>query len=166
MNFAQQQNKKKNVHSRQAFKKPGQASHGRQGASSSNPPNNSNEFPVPYDTCLHCKKQGHYKRQCPDFLRMLLEQGKDQVTFIDESLYLEFSTNSWWIDSGATVHVANSLQGFRTSQRLPRGQRTIRVANEIEAPVEAIGELPLELANGFVLLLRDVLFVPSLRRNL
>ena len=40
------------------------------------------------------------------------------------------------------------------------------MANGIEAPVEAIGELPLELDNGFVLLLRDVLFVPSLRRNL
>jgi hypothetical protein len=40
------------------------------------------------------------------------------------------------------------------------------VANGIKAEVEAIGELPLELNNGFVLKLTDVLYVPSLRRNL
>jgi hypothetical protein len=49
---------------------------------------------------------------------------------------------------------------------LPRGERTIRVANDEEAEVEAIGELPLEISNGFTLLLHDVLYVPSMRRNL
>jgi hypothetical protein len=32
--------------------------------------------------------------------------------------------------------------------------------------VEAIGDVSLELANCFILLLRDVLYVPSLQRNL
>ena len=36
----------------------------------------------------------------------------------------------------------------------------------LKAKVEAIGELPLELNDGFVLKLTDVLYVPSLRRNL
>ena len=49
---------------------------------------------------------------------------------------------------------------------LQRGERSIKVANSVEAKVKAIGELPLELANGFVLYLKDVLFVPSLHRNL
>jgi hypothetical protein len=49
---------------------------------------------------------------------------------------------------------------------LPRGERTIRVANGEEVEVEAIGELPLEISNGFTLLLHDVLYVPSMRRNL
>jgi hypothetical protein len=40
------------------------------------------------------------------------------------------------------------------------------VANRVEATVEAIGELHLSLPNGFVLLLRGILYVPSLRRNL
>jgi hypothetical protein len=40
------------------------------------------------------------------------------------------------------------------------------VANGIKAEVEVIGELPLELNNGFELKLIDVLYVPSLRRNL
>jgi hypothetical protein len=49
---------------------------------------------------------------------------------------------------------------------LPRGERTIRVANGEEAEVEAIGELPLEISNNFTLLLHDVLYVPYMRRNL
>jgi hypothetical protein len=39
------------------------------------------------------------------------------------------------------------------------------VANGVEAAVKAIGYLHLSLPNGFVLLLRDVLYVSSLRRN-
>jgi hypothetical protein len=46
-----------------------------------------------------------------------------------------------------------------------RGERSIRVANDVEAEVEAIGELPLELNNGFILCLHNVLYVPSLGRK-
>jgi hypothetical protein len=49
---------------------------------------------------------------------------------------------------------------------LQRGERTSRVANGVEAKVEAIGDLSLELDDGFILKLSDVLYVPSLRRNL
>ena len=40
------------------------------------------------------------------------------------------------------------------------------MANGVEAKVKAIGDLSLELFDGFLLKLSDVLFVPSLRRNL
>jgi hypothetical protein len=49
---------------------------------------------------------------------------------------------------------------------LPRGERTIRVANGEEAEVEAIGELPLEISKVFTFYLHDVFYVPSMRRNL
>jgi hypothetical protein len=88
------------------------------------------------------------------------------VTFIDESLFLSYSKSTWWIDLGATIHVANSLQRFYTRRTLRRGERSIRVANDVEAEVEAIRELPLELNNGFILHLHNVLYVPSLSRNL
>ena len=84
----------------------------------------------------------------------------------DESLYLSYAKSTWWIDSGATVHVVNLLQGFRTRKTLQRGERRIKVANRVEAQVEAIEDLSLELVDGFLLKLSDVLFVPSLRRNL
>jgi hypothetical protein len=81
-------------------------------------------------------------------------------------LYLSSAKSTWWIDSGATVHVTNSLQGFCTRRILQRGERRLRVANGVEVEVEAIGELPLELNNSFILHLQNVLYVPPLSRNL
>ena len=101
-----------------------------------------------------------------DFLKWLNKTSKDKVTFIDESLYLDLPTNTWWIDSGATVHVANSLQRFHMKRTLPKGERSIRVANGLKVGVDAIGDLALELDGGFILYLRNILFVPSMRRNL
>jgi hypothetical protein len=83
-------------------------------------------------------------------LKHLKREGDDHVTFVDEFLFLSYAKSTWWIDSGATIHVVNSLQGFITWRNLQRG----------------IGELPLELNNGFILRLHNVLYVPSLSRNL
>jgi hypothetical protein len=99
-------------------------------------------------------------------LNHLNKQGEDHVTFVDEFLLFSYSKSTWWIDSGATIHVTNSLQGFHTRQTLQRGERSIRVTNGVEAEVEAIGELPLKLNNVFILRLHNVLYVPSLSRNL
>jgi hypothetical protein len=40
------------------------------------------------------------------------------------------------------------------------------VANGVQADVEAVDDVHLELDTGFVLILRDVFFVPTLQRNL
>ena len=45
-------------------------------------------------------------------------------------------------------------------------ERSIEVANGIQAEVEAVGDVSLELTEGFKILLRDVLFMPSCNRNL
>ena len=70
---------------------------------------NWENFPVEKDQCLECKGRGHYKRDFPKFLKDLLIKGEDTITFVDESLYLSYDKSTWWIDSGATFHVANSL---------------------------------------------------------
>jgi hypothetical protein len=91
---------------------------------------------------------------------------KDLITSIDESLYLDYSSCTLWIDSGATIHIVNSLQRLSMRRTLPRGERTIRVTNGDEAEIEAIRELPLEISNGFTLYLHGVLYMPSMRSNL
>jgi hypothetical protein len=68
---------------------------------------------VPKGLCRHCKQEGHYMRDCVEFLKWMNIHGKnkckDLITSIDESLYLDYSSCTWWIDSGATIHVINSL---------------------------------------------------------
>jgi hypothetical protein len=52
---------------------------------------------------------------------------------------------------------------MRTTQR---SERHVNVINGVQADVKAVGDVFLELADGFILLLRNILFVPSLQRNL
>jgi hypothetical protein len=103
----------------------------------------SSDQPVDKDQYKWCKRRGHYQNNCIEFLKHLNKQGGDNVTFVDESIFLSYSKSTWWIDSGATIYVANSLQGFHTRRTLRRAERSIRVANSGEAEVEVIGELPL-----------------------
>jgi hypothetical protein len=49
---------------------------------------------------------------------------------------------------------------------MQRSERRTEVTNGVQADVEAVGDISLELADDFTILLRDVLFVPSLHRNL
>jgi hypothetical protein len=103
----------------------------------------------------------------PDWLKSIMaKKGNNIVSFVNESLYTQFSKSTWWIDSDATVHVINSLQGFHSMQTMQRSERHIKVANGVQADVEAVSGISLELADGFTILLKDVLYVPSLHRNL
>jgi hypothetical protein len=52
---------------------------------------------------------------------------------------------------------------MRTTQR---SERQIKVANGAQTDVEAVGNVHLELDTGFIMILRDVLYVPFLQRNL
>jgi hypothetical protein len=49
--------------------------------------------------------------------------------------------------------------------RITGRERSLQVADGRGAMVEAVGTLPLLLHGGFTLILNNVLYVPSLRRN-
>ena len=138
LNFVQH-NKRKKFHDKNA--RPQGKPHWERG-SSSNP---SDKFQkkdpqqAESDECLWCHSKTHRKKDCPDFLKHLLKKGEDTITFIDEILYLSYDKSTWWIDSGATVHVANSLQGISMRRTLQRGERWLKVANGVTADVEETG---------------------------
>ena len=91
--------------------------------------------------CHHCGKDGHIK-DCEEFKKWCVKKGNvDIISIVDESFYAYFPLSTWWIDSSATVHVTNSSQGLSGVWTIRRGTRRLRVANGVEAEVEAIGTL-------------------------
>ena len=58
------------------------------------------------------------------------------------------------------------MQGLRDIINPRKGVKEIRAANGVEVDKEAIGQLPLELNCGFTLSLRNVFYIPSMKRNL
>ena len=79
---------------------------------------------------------------------------------------MDVSLNFWWIDIGASIHVTNSLQGFKNKRRPNDGEVVVYLGNGEKALVEFIGVVNLPLASGGVLVLDNVVYVPSLRRSL
>jgi len=59
--------------------------------------------------------------------------------------------NTWWIDSGSTIYIANSLQGMQNLRKPMESEQSILSGNKLGSPVEAIGTWILTLSNSFIL---------------
>ncbi|KAL0359254.1 UNVERIFIED_CONTAM: hypothetical protein Sangu_0774800 [Sesamum angustifolium] len=47
--------------------------------------------------------------------------------------------NTWWIDSGSTIHVANTMQGFLSLRKPMGSEQSIYSGNQMRSQVEAVG---------------------------
>ena len=74
--------------------------------------------------------------------------------------------NSWWIDSGASSHIVNSLQGFISKRRPSENEVSLCVGNGVQVKVEFIGVVKLSLESGFSFVLENTVYVPTMRLNL
>ncbi|KAF7839831.1 Retrovirus-related Pol polyprotein from transposon TNT 1-94 [Senna tora] len=92
----------------------------------------------------------------------LANQGKDK----NQAKKKDVSSNTWWIDSGATIHISNTLQGFLNQRKPTSSEQYIYSGNKMGSLVEAIGTCKLILNSGFVLILDRTFYVPSFSRNL
>ena len=74
--------------------------------------------------------------------------------------------NTWWIDSGFTIHVSNTLQGMQNLRKPVGSEQCIYSGSKMSSRVEAIGTCSLVLSSGFILELEKTFYVPSFSRNL
>jgi len=77
------ENKKRNHNQRSTSKPHGKANTQHQ--------HQQKPFPVDKDASLHCKMSGHYKKDCPVWLKSIMaKNGINVVSFVNESLYIVF----------------------------------------------------------------------------
>ena len=71
--------------------------------------------------CYHYNKKGHKRVDCFKF-KTWLEKKKKKHGMLSAHVCFEYNLvnvplDSWWLDSGVTVHVATSLQGIRNLRK-------------------------------------------------
>lgn len=90
---------------------------------------------------------------------------QEEISVCFESNLVDISSDSWWLDNGATIHVSNSLEGFTTKRVPTKDEIKVYVGNGIQVKVEFIGDIKIRLRSGFILDLIDVVYVPAMTRN-
>ena len=111
----------------------------------------------PKGKCFKCGQKDHWKKDCP-------KHGMGSINVVEACL-VENYNDKWIIDSGATNHACYSLQWFKQSSPLSKGQRSLKLGNGEYVSVMAVGLVEL-CFNNKTLCLSDCLFVPDFKRNL
>ncbi|WVZ08825.1 hypothetical protein V8G54_022171 [Vigna mungo] len=93
-------------------------------------------------SCFFCKKKGHMKKDCLKFKNWLDKKGTPFAFVCYESNLTSFNHNTWWIDSGSTIHVSNTLQGMQNLRRPVGSEQYIYSGSKMSSHVEAIGTSP------------------------
>ncbi|XP_057250825.1 uncharacterized protein LOC130591517 [Beta vulgaris subsp. vulgaris] len=108
-------------------------------------------------TCWICNGP-HLKRDCPS-------NNKKKTKKHNLVLFKTKVDDSWWIDSGASRHVCNNKDFFKSLKDLDDGP-ILYMGNDSTVKAKGIGQVELLLTSGKTLTLRDVVYVPEVRKNL
>ncbi|RVW91696.1 hypothetical protein CK203_024165 [Vitis vinifera] len=123
--------------------------------------------------CNFCHKIGHKQVDCFKFKNWLEKKKKGEIVVVVnlnanmiETNIVDVHANSWWLDTGATIHVTNSLQEMTNRRKPSKHEECVYMGDGSKVKVEFFGMIKLKLITESFLLLHNVAFIPSLRRNL
>ncbi|KAA0053505.1 ty1-copia retrotransposon protein [Cucumis melo var. makuwa] len=124
--------------------------------------------------CYVCGKEGHKSYQCnqrkgrpsqkPTPQAHLAEQDSEIIAAIVEANLIENKTD-WILDTGASRHFCTNRELLHDYEDTADGE-CVFMGNSATAGVIGKGKVILKLTSGKTLSLSNVLYVPSLRRNL
>ncbi|RVW56243.1 Retrovirus-related Pol polyprotein from transposon TNT 1-94 [Vitis vinifera] len=117
-------------------------------------------------SCYFCGKKGHVKKDCIKRKAWFEKRGINLSFVCYESNLAEVPSNTWWIDSGATTHVTNLMQGFLTTRKPKESEKFLYMGNRLKVEVVAVGTYRLLLETGHRMDLLNTFYVPSISRNL
>ena len=87
----------------------------------------------PRGKCFTCIHTGHQKTNCPK--KTQSHNGKNSgmpQSYIVETYLMACTTSTWCVDTGATDHVCNSLQGFQETRRLADGEICLLLGGHVQ----------------------------------
>ena len=73
--------------------------------------------------------------------------------------------DSWWIDSAATRHIIGSREFFVDFKEKPASEHKVYMVNNTYSDILGEGKCKFSV-NGSIIVVYNVLYVPSIRRNL
>lgn len=128
--------------------------------------------------CFFCQKVGHIRKNCQEYQNFLKKKNKSNVVVADETvdgkdeicfcLGGENEDDCWYVDSGATSHICNRKDFFKSLDK--QSPSTVTVANGYELKAYGKGTCEINVINGKGVsqnvLVKDVLYVPKIESNL
>lgn len=125
--------------------------------------------------CFRCNKPGHIGKFCPDFPdKPTTTSGKTETFFVNTQCSAfacpedESGRNVWLKDDGATAHITNSAEYFKTYHHFDK-PADITVGNKQKIPAYGCGNIEMCATIGTEqksIELSDVLYAPDIGKNL
>ena len=122
------------------------------------------------NACLFCKKEGHWKRECPQ-RQNKSQDSNDSANTVSERrqpLVLTVSTldskQGWVLDSGCSFHI-NPQRDVMYNYRDVDGGKVL-MANNTQCEVKGIGNIKIQNSDGMEVILTEVRYMPQMSRNL
>lgn len=119
--------------------------------------------------CYKCDKFGHTHRFCPERKKAQatiaeVKEVENRLFFLALSSELNSNKHMWIIDNGASRHITGFGEQFETFEG--HSTEEVTIGDNSTYPVKGIGTYSIQLRTGVTLQLKDVLFVPGIKRNL
>ena len=92
--------------------------------------------------CFFCKRTGHFKKDCPKRKAWFEKKGTYYVSVCFESDLIEVPNKAWWLDSGATTHVSDVIQGFLSIQPINETEQFLYIRNKMPEPRIPVAGIP------------------------
>jgi len=105
-------------------------------------------------------------KECPKYTKWLAKRCDFPCLVCSEVNLALIPPHTWWIDTGATIHMSSTMQGCIRSRTLSQHKRFIYLGNDNKVRVEAVAVYRLKLESDYFLDLDETFYVPSFRRNL
>jgi transposase InsO family protein len=138
--------------------------------------------------CYHCDKMGHIAKNCPakreEYKRrnnkrhhahaaeddeppkkLAKEEIEEYVLFSALSGSVTPGKDTWLIDSGASKHMTGQKNTLSSLVEKNSSQK-VSLGDDYQYPIKGLGEATYKLDSGTPMRMKDVLYVPGLKKNL